>query len=92
MIYERTRRFDKSLDSLPANIQAKAFKAIRLFVDNPDHPSLQIKKMKKYVGIWEGRVDQFYRFTFEYDQDTNTGETICRFRNVGRHDILDRSP
>jgi hypothetical protein len=62
-------------------------------VDNPDHLSLQVKQMKgKYKDIWEGRVDQFYRFTFEYYRDAETNEMVCSFRNVGRHDILDHNP
>jgi mRNA interferase RelE/StbE len=92
MIYERTRRFNKSLDSLPANIQEKTFKALTLFVNDPQHPSLQVKKMKKHKGIWEGRVDKFYRFTFEYYRDDANNQMVCSFRNVGRHDILDHSP
>lgn len=92
MIYERTRRFNKSLESLPANIQEKTIKALTLFVRDAQHPSLQVKKMKKHKGIWEARVDQFYRFTFEYYRDEESGETVCAFRNVGRHDILDHNP
>ena len=92
MIYERTRRFNKSLDSLPADVQTKAVKAFELFVDNPQHPSLRVKKMKGHKAIWEGRIDQFYRFTFEYGKDAETGEAVCTLRNVGRHDILDHSP
>lgn len=47
--------------------------------------------MKGYESIWEGRVNRFYRFTFEYITDDEE-ETVCLFRNIGRHDILDHNP
>jgi mRNA-degrading endonuclease RelE of RelBE toxin-antitoxin system len=67
-------------------------KAFKLFQNNPHHPSLGIKKIKGHEGIWEGRIDDFYRFTFEYLTDPDTGEQICLFRNIGRHDIIDHAP
>lgn len=48
--------------------------------------------MKGYEAICEGRIDDFYRFTFEYLTDDDTGEEVCYFRNIGRHDILDHNP
>jgi hypothetical protein len=91
MIYRRRRKFKKSFAELPHDIQEKTFKAFELFKGNPQHPSLRIKKMKLPGDIWEGRKDDFYRFTFEYVTGEQ-GETICYFRNIGRHDILDHSP
>lgn len=38
----------------------------------------------KVCGVWEGRVDIHYRFTFHYE-----GDTVV-FRNIGHHDILDK--
>lgn len=91
MKYQRTARFRKSFDALPKEIQAKVHKAFVLFKQNPQHPSLRVKKMELPGDIWEGRLDNFYRFTFEYVTDEQ-GEKECIFRNVGRHDILDHSP
>lgn len=90
MIYRRRPKFKKSFAKLPRDVQEKAAKAFELFKENPRHPSLNIKKMEGYDDIWEGRLDDFWRFTFEYV--TEEGETICYFRNIGRHDILDHSP
>jgi mRNA-degrading endonuclease RelE of RelBE toxin-antitoxin system len=89
MIYRRTRRFKKSFQRLPQHIQEKAIKAFSLFKDDPRHPSLRIKKMQGVENIWEGSVDISYRFTFHFDVDEQSGETICVFRNIGPHDILD---
>ena len=100
MIYRRTKRFKIAYDQLPKEIQEKATKAFRLFQENSRHPSLVIKKIKGVEGIWEGRIDQFYRFTFQYldnpdynpEKDNEAKQTICQFRNIGRHEIIDTAP
>ena len=100
MIYRRTRRFRTAYDQLPRNIQEKVIKAFELFKGNPRHPSLVIKKIKGTEDYWEGRIDQFYRFTFQYidnpnyypEHDDIAKRTICLFRNIGRHEIIDTDP
>ncbi len=100
MIYRRTGRFKTAYDQLPKAIQEKAIKAFALFKENPRHPSLVVKKVKGVEDIWEGRIDQFYRFTFQsmdnlsYDptRDDKSKKTICLFRNIGRHEIVDTAP
>jgi mRNA interferase RelE/StbE len=92
MIYRRSAGFKKAFKTLPKSTQAKVAKAFSLFQDNPQHPSLGVKKIKGHDDIWEGRIDDFYRFTFEYQLDEDTDEKICFFRNIGRHDILDHDP
>lgn len=91
MIYRRSPQFKKAAAALPKPIQEKVKKAFTLFKDDPGHPSLGIKKIQGNQDIWEGRIDDFYRFTFEY-QKTESGEVICWFRNIGRHDIIDHAP
>lgn len=88
-----SKRFRRSSKRLPAHVQKKARKALRLLVEQggpPYHPSLVIKKIKGVDGIWEGRVDLYYRFTFEFREID--GETVCFLRNVGGHDITSSDP
>lgn len=93
MIYRRSERFKKSFQSLPRHVQEKAAKAFSLFKQDLGHPSLGIKRMKgTREEIWEGRIDDFYRFTFHYEYDSSSGERICLFRNIGPHGILDTAP
>lgn len=92
MIYRRSSEFKKAYQELPEHIQEKVKKAFALFKENPQHPSLGTKKIKGREGIWEGRVNQFYRFTFEYIEDSASGETTCLFRMIGRHEIVDHNP
>ncbi len=92
MIYRRSPQFKKSFKTLPKTIQQKAAKAFKLFRSNPQHPSLGVKKIKGRANIWEGRIDDFYRFTFEFRTHPDNDETVCLFRNIGRHDIIDHAP
>jgi mRNA-degrading endonuclease RelE of RelBE toxin-antitoxin system len=93
MKFRKSRRFDKSFKSLPSEIQEKARKAFSLFRNqpyHPFHPSLVIKKIRGTDGIWEGRIDDFYRFTFEIIREDD--EVIYYFRNIGPHDITSTKP
>ncbi len=92
MKYRRTERFRKAFKALPPEVQEKGYKAFALFQKDQRHPSLVIKKMKGVENIWEGRIDQDYRFTFHYEKDPNTGVVICVFRNVDSHDECLRNP
>jgi addiction module RelE/StbE family toxin len=78
--------FVRDYQGLPESIRKKADEAIQRILENPRHPSLQMKKMQpKQRGIWEARVTQGYRLTFRVD-----GELIT-MRRVGTHDLL-RTP
>jgi mRNA-degrading endonuclease RelE of RelBE toxin-antitoxin system len=90
MIYRRTSRFNKQYQLLPVEIKKKAQKAFQLFGENPDHPSLRIKRVKGTREVWEGRIDIQYRFTFHYEP--GEGETICVFRNIDNHDECLKNP
>jgi mRNA interferase RelE/StbE len=92
MIYQITERFEKSLLALPKRIQKKTLKQLEFFKEDPHYPSLQTKRIEGTDGLWEGRVDRFYRFTFQYGKDEETGEIICTFRNIGRHEVVDHAP
>ena len=92
MIYRRTERFRQAFMELSPEIQRKTIKAFALFKEDQRHPALKIKKIKGYEGIWEGRIDRQYRFTFHWEKDLSTGETICVFRNVDNHDECLKNP
>ncbi len=77
-----TERFGKDYERVPQRLQHRVDKALALLLQNPRHPSLQIKKMKGYEDRWEGRVTLHYRFTFTVEGDT------CLLLRVGTHDLL----
>jgi mRNA-degrading endonuclease RelE of RelBE toxin-antitoxin system len=92
MNFKRSERFKQAYKLLPKKIQQKALKAFTLLAQDPRHPSLRIKKIKGLEGIWEGRIDRQYRFTFHYGEDPLTGEHTCVFRNLDNHDECLKNP
>jgi len=80
-----THSFIRDFQALPDQLQKTVEKKLKLFLSNQRHPSLNIKKMQDPRDIWEGRITQGYRFTFQMK-----GE-VCILRRLGTHDIL-RTP
>lgn len=82
MILRRLDSFKKDFGNLPPEIQKWVDKQLIFLVQNPHHPSLHTKKMNDQREIWEARVTESYRFTFQIEKD------IYILRRVGTHDIL----
>lgn len=62
-----TRTFERLFKKLPKAIQDQAFEKLALFLEDPSHPSLRVKKMKGTAAIWEMSVTMNCRITFEVD-------------------------
>ena len=84
MKIQTTRHFDKGFAALPPAIKERAKEKLALFIENPQHPSLRVKKMQGHSYIWEGSITKNYRFTFQIDDD------VCILRRIGTHDILNK--
>lgn len=82
MKLQPTERFAREYDRLPQDLQRRVDKALALLLENPRHPSLQIKKVKGLENRWEGRVTLHYRFIFTIEGDTHL------LLRVGTHDLL----
>ncbi len=83
LAYESFRAFYRKL---PAPIQRKVDKQLRLLSENPRHPSIQLKKIRGTADLWEARVDRQYRLSLEMKGDT------VYLRVVGNHDEVLRHP
>jgi mRNA-degrading endonuclease RelE of RelBE toxin-antitoxin system len=77
-----TARFKKQFSKLPPPMKDLAKKQLGFLLSDPQHPSLNLKKMQDPRDIWEGRITKSYRFTFQIQGGTYV------LRNVGTHDIL----
>jgi len=77
-----TKTFVRDYRNLPREIQKAIDRQLERLLSNPRHPSLRIKKMSDPRNIWEGRVTDAYRFTFQRDGD------VYILRKVGTHDTL----
>lgn len=82
MTFRALSTFQKDYKSLPRVVQKQFEKAIRLCEENPRHPSLRVKKMEGTADIWEARVTQSCRFTFNWEGD------VVTLRRIGTHNIL----
>ena len=61
-------RAKKQLRKLPKHIQQKTYRQLDVFLDNPKHPSLAIKKMT-HSPLYEARIDYHYRFRFLWENE-----------------------
>ena len=85
MHVEATETFIRLYKKLPEEIKERTKKALTLLEANPLHPSLSHKKMAGQEAIFEIRVSQNYRITYQ-----KIGNTAY-LRKVGTHNLL-RNP
>ena len=83
----RTARFAKSARELEPAARKKLQKQLKVLVENPRHPYLQVKKIKGTRSIFEARVNDAFRFTFEFGEER---EIILRA--VGPHNSTLNKP
>ena len=78
----RAERFKKDFKQIPVEVQKRVAKALELFLSNPKHPSLHVKKMQGVPEVWECRVSDNYRITFQFVKEG------IFLRRVGTHNVL----
>lgn len=71
---------DKSYKDLPRHIKNKADRQFKRILLDFKYPSLRVKKMKGYQGIFEARIDRNYRFAFSLHG------VIIYIHTLGLHD------
>ena len=77
--------FKRDYKKLPEEIKKRARKQFLLLKQNPKHPSLQVKKtqgvvIKGYTDVFEGRINNNYRFLFVIEND------VFILLRCGKHD------
>ena len=77
--------FLRQYPKLPQSIRKKTDTQVKYLAQNLRHPGLHARKMTKAGDIWEARIDEHYRMTFQIE-----GDTIL-IRKVGTHEIY-RNP
>jgi mRNA interferase RelE/StbE len=82
-----SERFVRAYTRLPKSIRDKVDRQIMRLAENPRHPSLQTKPIRGAAGIYEARVDQTYRMTFERLEND-----VLLMRVVGKHDEAIKNP
>jgi mRNA-degrading endonuclease RelE of RelBE toxin-antitoxin system len=80
----RTERFIEDYRRLPTQAQEQTDRKLRYLAENMAHPSLRVKRVRKYEQVYEGSVNMDYRFLFLV---TAEGYVLLR---IGRHDVLEK--
>lgn len=84
-----SRRFAREALNLSPELRQTLQRKLDLFCKNPGHPSLRVKKVRGYKGVWELSITEQYRVTFEWAEGEGIRTVILR--RVGTHEILKRS-
>ncbi len=77
-----TPPFERLFKRLPKRIRLETYEKLALYIENPGHPSLRVKRIRGTAGIWEMSITRNYRLTFELD-----GGTVV-LRRIGTPDLL----
>lgn len=85
--YPFSKRAEKALSGLSAEDRRRAAKAIRLFQDNPRHPSLNFEKLAGYGDLYSIRIKQGHRAILRRVPGTDDEYDLL---DVGPHDIYRR--
>lgn len=83
----RLRRADRFLDDyrkLPAGIRDRVDAKLAYLATGLAHPSLRVKRVRKYRDVYEASVNMDYGILFQIVDDARV------LLRVGRHDILDK--
>ncbi len=64
-----TERFRKLYRELPRDIRKQAREAYRQFMENPQHPGLQFKKISNQKSVYSARINLDYRVLGVRNQD-----------------------
>lgn len=80
-----TEPFRADYAHLPAAIQERIDRQLTTLLDDPRHPSLQIRKLRSDPRgkTWYGRITDDHRFTFEIQGD------VYVLRRVGKHELIE---
>lgn len=83
--FSSTRKFDKQLITLDKITRKQAIKAIELFMKDPAHPSLRLKKVKGTDCYYEISVNMSIRIIVEIKKSSNSDQ-INTFYIIGKHE------
>ncbi len=70
--FRSTRKFDKQLTSLDKSTRKQAIRAIDLFMKDPTHLSLRLKKVRGTHRYYEVSVNMSERIIVEIDKSSNS--------------------
>lgn len=82
--FRSARKFDKQFKSLDAQIIKQATKTIELFIKDPTHPSLRLKKVQGTENYYEISVNMSIRIIVQIISKEK--DQINTFYIIGKHE------
>lgn len=79
-----TPTFERLFKRLPKRIRHETYEKLALFLEDPAHQSLRVKRIRGTERIWEMSITMNCRLTFEVDEER------VFLRRIGTHDVLRR--
>lgn len=82
----RTQAFRAAYAQLPTGVRKVVEEKIRLLVENPAHPSLQVHRLHhiRTQKVWICYISMNRRLLYQYKDDA------VYLRDVGKHSIVER--
>lgn len=80
-----SKAFEKHYKKLSEDEKKQTKKKLKIFIENPTHPSLRSKKIQGADGIWEFSVNMDIRVIWFYE-----GDEIIFLIDIGHHNILNK--
>ena len=84
MPIEWTARFERDFDRLSPLLQDRVERVVTLLDERREHPSLHLKRLRRFPGFWELRVTDEHRILLIVKSDLFT------LMAIGKHEILER--
>ena len=84
MRISRTQRFVEDSMKLPSRIRKVLPRKLAYLAQDLAHPSLRVKRVQRYDGVYEASINMDYRLLFSVQDD------VCMLLRIGRHDVIDR--
>ena len=78
-----TDRFRKHFQKLSLDEKDRFKQKLRLFTENPLHPSLRTKRIHGTNGLYEFSVNMDIRVIWFYE-----GDSLVALVDIGHHDVL----
>ena len=83
-----SERYKRNFKKLRTENKQAAREKLKLFLDDPFHPSFSTKKIQGAPGMWESSINMDIRMTWRWGDE----ESGVELSNIGPHDKTLKNP
>jgi mRNA-degrading endonuclease YafQ of YafQ-DinJ toxin-antitoxin module len=81
-------RYQRNFKKLSTDNKQVAGEKLKLFLEDPFHPSFRTKKIQGAPGMWESSINMDVRMTWRWGAE----EGVVELSNIGSHDKTLKHP